>query len=105
MRNAAAPIVGGARMAPMPLADRMPPPISGENPARRSIGHATAPRVTVVATPLPETVPSRNPDMVTVRPGPAPLDERPNADMVHVMKNWPAPECCSIAPKMVNSTM
>ena len=105
MRKAAAPIVGGAMMAPMPLAERMPPPTSGENPARRSIGQATAPSVTVVATPLPDTVPSRNPDRATVRPGPAPLFERPKADIVHVMKNWPAPECCSIAPKMVKRTM
>ena len=98
-------MVGGARMAPMPAADRMPPPTSAENPARRSSGQATAPSVTVVATPLPETVPRRKPEMVTVRPGPAPLAERPNADIVQVMKNWPAPEWARIAPKMVNSTM
>ena len=73
MRNAAAPIVGGARIAPIPLAERMPPPTSGVKPARRSRGQATAPRVTVVATPLPDTVPSKKPDNVTVRPGPAPL--------------------------------
>ena len=92
IRNAAAPIVGGAMMAPIPLAERMAPPISAENPARRSRGQAMAPRVTVVATPLPETVPSRNPDSVTVRPGPAPLAERPKADIVQLMKNCPAPE-------------
>ena len=96
---------GGAMMAPMPLADRMAPPTSAENPALRSIGQATSPSVTVVATPLPDTVPSRNPDMATVRPGPAPLFERPNAAIVQVMKNCPAPEYCSTAPKMVNSTM
>ena len=105
IRKAAAPIVGGAMMAPIPLAERMPPPISGVNPARRSIGQATAPSVTVVATPLPETVPSKKPDIVTVRPGPAPLEERPSADIVQVMKNWPAPECWSMAPKIVNNTM
>ena len=105
MRNAAAPMVGGAMMAPMPLADRMAPPTSGENPARRSIGQAIAPSVTVVATPLPDTVPSRNPDIATVRPGPAPLVERPNNAIVQVMKNCPAPECCSMAPKMVNRMM
>ena len=38
-------------------------------PARRSIGHDTEPSMTVVATPLPDTVPSRNPASVTVRPG------------------------------------
>ena len=80
-------MVGGAMIAPMPLAERMPPPTSGENPARRSRGQATAPSVTVVATPLPETVPRRKPDIVTVRPGPAPLPDRPNADIVQLMKN------------------
>ena len=105
MRNAAAPIIGGAMIAPMPLAERMPPPISAEKPARRSSGQTTAPRVTVVATPLPDTVPSRNPDRVTVRPGPAPLSERPNAAIVQLMKNGPAPDLARIAPKMVNRMM
>ena len=77
MRNAAAPSVGGDRMAPMPPADRMAPPISAGYPALRSSGHATDPSITVVATPLPETVPSRKPAIVTVRPGPAPLPDRP----------------------------
>ena len=92
-------------MAPIPLADRMPPPTSGENPARLSRGQAIAPNVTVVATPLPETVPSRNPDKVTVRPGPAPLPERPKAESVQLMKNCPAPEWVSTDPKIVNSTI
>ena len=105
MRNAAAPIIGGAMMAPMPLADRMPPPISAEKPARLSSGQTTAPSVTVVATPLPDTVPSRKPDSATVRPGPAPLRDRPNADIVQVMKNCPAPECARIAPKIVKRMM
>ena len=61
--------------------------------------------MTVVATPLPETVPSRKPEMVTVRPGPAPLPERPKAAIVQLMKNCPAPECARTAPKMVNRTM
>ena len=34
----------------------MPPATSGENPARLRSGQATAPNVTVVATPLPEKV-------------------------------------------------
>ena len=72
MRNAAAPSVGGDRIAPMPAAERIAPPTSGGYPARRSSGHATDPSITVVATPLPETVPSRNPASVTVRPGAAP---------------------------------
>ena len=105
MRKAAAPMVGGAMIAPIPLADRIPAPTSAENPARLSSGHATASSVTVVATPLPDTVPSRKPESVTVQPGPAPLPDRPNADRVQLMKNCPAPECASTVPKMVKRTM
>ena len=69
MRNAAAPSVGGDSSAPMPAADSIAPAVSAEYPARRRIGHATDPSITVVATPLPETVPSRKPATVTDRPG------------------------------------
>ena len=78
MRNAAAPSVGGDSSAPMPAADRIAPPVSGRYPARRSIGHDTDPSITVVATPLPETVPSRKPASVTVRPGAAPDRDAPS---------------------------
>src|SRR5918996_5890829 len=71
MMNAAAPSVGGDRIAPMPAAASMPPAFSFGYPARRRTGHVTDPRLTVVAVPEPETVPRRNPANVTVRPGAA----------------------------------
>ena len=71
MRNAAAPSVGGESSAPMPEAASIAPAVSAAKPTRRSTGHATDPSVTVVATPLPETVPSRNPASVTERPADA----------------------------------
>ena len=77
MRNAAAPSVGGESSAPIPAADRMAPPVSGRYPARRSSGQATDPSMTVVATPLPDTVPRRNPASVTDRPGAAPRPRPP----------------------------
>ena len=84
-------------MAPIPAADRTPPPGSGGYPARRSTGQATDPRMTVVATPDPETVPSRNPARVAVRPGAA-ADRVPKAAKLTSMKNRPAPENSSTAP-------
>ena len=69
MRNAAAPSVGGESSAPMPrgrenrAAHRGP--IAGTTQQRPR----DRPSITVVATPLPETVPSRKPASVTVRPG------------------------------------
>src|SRR5215213_7067757 len=98
MRNAAAPSVGGDSSAPMPAADRIAPPVSALYPARFSRGHDTDPSITVVATPLPETVPRRNPASVTVRPGPAPDGERPIAASDQLMKNAPAPEYSRTAP-------
>ena len=50
----------------------------------------TAPSVTAVAVPEPETVPSRNPDIATVRPG-AVRDLRNRAKLKST-KNLPAPE-------------
>ena len=50
----------------------------------------------MVATPEPETVPSRNPESVTVRPGPA--GDCPNAAKDRSMKNLVAPEAASTAP-------
>ena len=61
--------------------------------------------MTVVATPLPDTVPSRNPASVTVRPAAAPERERPNAARDQSRKNRPAPECSSTAPNTVNRMM
>ena len=78
MMNAAAPSAGGQMMAPMPAAERIAPPMAGAYPARFSIGHATDPSVTVLATPLPETVPSSSPATVTARPGPAPPPDLPD---------------------------
>src|ERR687894_310349 len=49
--NAAAPRVGGDSSAPTPAAARMPPAFSAGYPARRRIGHVTAPTVTAVAVP------------------------------------------------------
>ena len=60
------------------------------------MGQVTEPRLTVVAVPEPETVPSRNPASVTVRPGAA-LDRR-NAARDRSMKNLLAPEASSTAP-------
>ena len=54
--------------------------------------------MTVVATPLPDTVPRRNPAMVTLRPGAAADGDRPIAASDQSMKNRPAPECSSTAP-------
>ena len=68
IRNAAAPRVGGDSSAPMPEAASMAPAVSASKPTRRITGQATDPSVTVVATPLPETVPSRKPASVTDRP-------------------------------------
>ena len=85
-------------MAPMPAAARMAPPASGLYPERRIIGQATAPSITVLATPLPDTAPNRYPAIVTVRPGPAPRPERPTAAIATSMKKRPAPLCSSIAP-------
>jgi WD40 repeat protein len=53
---------------------------------------------TVVATPLPDTVPRRNPATVTDRPGPAADRERPNTLIAQSMKNRPAPVASSTAP-------
>ena len=98
IRNAAAPSVGGDSSAPIPAADSIAPATSGRKPARRRSGHATDPSITVVATPLPETVPNRKPASVTVRPGAAGDRDRPIAAMAQLMKNAPAPDCSSTAP-------
>ena len=96
MMNAAAPSVGGERIAPMPDAAMMPPPWSLGYPALRSSGQATLPSVTVVATPEPDTVPSRKPATALVRPGP--VRERPNAANEISTKKRAAPENSSTAP-------
>ena len=80
----------------MPPAESTAPPDSGSYPDLFSIGQETDPSVTVVATPLPETVPSRNPAIVVVRPA---LDRRrPVAANEKSRKNLPAPENSSTAP-------
>src|SRR5689334_1188116 len=96
MMNAAAPSVGGDRIAPMPDAASNPPAFSLGYPAFFSIGHVTAPSDTVVAVPEPETVPSRNPAVAAVRPG-AVRDFRKAAKLMST-KNFPAPEAFSTAP-------
>ncbi len=98
MRNAAAPSVGGEISAPIPAAERIAPAMSGRYPAPRRSGHDTDPSITVVATPLPETVPSRKPAMATVRPAAAPDRERRMRAIDQSMKNRPAPDCSSTAP-------
>lgn len=96
MMNAAAPSVGGERIAPTPAAASIPPARSAGYPARRRIGQVTAPMLTVVAAPEPETVPSRNPEATAVRP--AAVRERRNAAADSSTKNRPAPEMSSTAP-------
>src|SRR4029078_11323165 len=80
MRNAAAPSVGGESNAPIPEAASIAPAVSALMPTRFMSGQATDPSVTVVATPLPETVPSRKPASVTERPvaagGRPPFDDK-----------------------------
>src|SRR4030095_1116114 len=98
IRNAAAPSVGGDRSAPMPDAASMPPAVSGANPTRRMIGHATDPSVTVVATPLPETVPRRKPANVTDRPADLAGFPPRDHDIAKSRKNVPAPDRSSTAP-------
>jgi hypothetical protein len=55
-----------------------------------------APRLTVVAVPEPDTVPSRKPDSAAVRPGA--VRERRNAAKLRSTKNVPAPDDASTAP-------
>jgi hypothetical protein len=96
MMNAAAPSVGGDRMAPTPEAANMPPARSGGYPARRRIGQVTAPMLTVVAAPEPETVPSRKPLATAVRP--AAVRDRRNAATDRSTKKALAPDRSSTAP-------
>ena len=56
----------------------------------------TEPRLTAVAVPEPDTVPSRKPDIATVRPGA--LRELRNVEKDRSMKNFPAPAMSSTAP-------
>ena len=56
----------------------------------------TDPSVTVVATPEPDTVPSRKPASVVVRPGP--VRDRPNAAYEMLDEELAAPEYSSTAP-------
>src|SRR5580765_142332 len=103
MMKAAAPSVGGERIAPTPAAASIPPARSAGYPARRRIGQVTAPTLTVVAAPDPDTVPSRNPLATAVLP--AALRDRRKAVTESSTKNALAPEYTSTAPKIVNSTM
>ncbi len=98
MMNAAAPSVGGLMIAPIPAAESIAPAVSASYPDRLSSGHPTEPSVTVVATPLPETVPSSPPAIVIARPGPAPPPDFPTAASDHSRKNLPAPDASSTAP-------
>src|SRR4030095_6519240 len=96
IRNAAAPSTGGEMIAPRPPAARSPPAASLPYPALASIGYATEPMVTVVATPDPERPPNRNDASTTVRPAPVGLP--PIAAKLQSRKNLPAPDCCRNAP-------
>ena len=49
--------------------------------------------MTVLATPLPDTVPSSRPATVTARPGPAPPPDLPTAASDHSRKNLPGARC------------
>src|SRR5450432_2805304 len=68
MMKAAAPSTGGERIAPRPPAARSPPAASFAYPDFLSIGYATVPIVTVVATPEPDGPPRRNEASTTARP-------------------------------------
>jgi hypothetical protein len=82
----------------MPDAASMAPAVSAAMPTRFITGHATDPSVTVVATPLPDTVPSRKPASVTERPAErAGLPPREN-DIAKLRKKVPAPDRSSTAP-------
>src|SRR5204862_2573866 len=96
MRNAAGPSTGGEMTAPIPPADRIAPLDSRSWPAFFSIGYAIEPRVTVVATPDPETVPRRNEATVTVRA--APVGRLPVRAKARATENLPAPVYSRIAP-------
>ncbi len=63
---------------------------------RRSIGQVTAPTLTAVAVPEPETVPSRNPAATAVRP--AALRDLRNAATDRSTKKRLAPDRSSTAP-------
>ncbi len=54
------------------------------------------PIITVVATPEPDGPPSRKDDATTARPALVGLP--PITASEKSMKNFPAPECCRIAP-------
>ncbi len=98
MMKAAAPSVGGDNVAPMPAAESSPPPTWGGYPERLSIGQASEATVTVVATPEPDTVPSRKPEATTARPGDAGDGVLPNSAKAQSMKKRPAPPRSSTAP-------
>ncbi len=83
-------------IAPRPPAASRPPPAFGSKPARFNIGQATVPIITVVATPEPDGPPSRNDDATTARPALEGL--LPMTPSEKSMKNFPARECCRIAP-------
>src|SRR5215210_9483500 len=90
IRKAAAPSTGGDRMAPSPPAARSPPAAFLLKPAFASIGAATVPIITVVATPDPDGPPRRNDASTTVRP--APVRRPPIAAKLQSRKNLPAPD-------------
>src|SRR5215468_7349148 len=100
IKKAAAPSTGGEMMAPRPPAASKPPAASCWKPAFLSIGQATVPIITVVATPEPDGPPNRNEDATTARPA---LDGLPPITASEKsIKNLPAPECWRIAPYIVN---
>src|SRR3954453_14342591 len=96
IRKAAAPSTGGDRMAPSPPAARRPPAAFLPKPAFASIGDATVPIITVVATPDPDGPPSRNDESTTARP--ALFGLPPMAASEKSMKNFPAPDWNRNAP-------
>src|SRR5215470_3019694 len=88
MMNAAAPSTGGERIAPSPPAASNPPAASFPYPDFSSMGHATDPIVTVVATPDPDGPPSRNDASTTARP--ALVGFPPSSEKEKSRKNFPA---------------
>ena len=83
-------------IAPSPPAASNPPAALRSKPAFFSIGQATVPIITVVATPEPDGPPSRKEEATTARPA---LDGLlPMTASEKSMKNLPAPECWRMAP-------
>ena len=98
MRNAAAPMTGGARIAPMPAAASIAPAVSGriagaphQRPGHRAEHHGVG---DAAARHRAEQIAGDR----HRASGPAPLPDRPMAAIAQSTKKRPAPLCSSTAP-------